>query len=276
MKKIILKESDLVIDSNLIVKGISLKNKDGSTFNLLSRELYKIYDIPFDIIKKYCCSFYIYIQDILTYQKFNEKELEWFLNNNKEQHINLYEIIILHQCLSEKFILNHLEKINIRSIIRNQVLSDSFIVKNKHLFKGHEQILLKYQKMAPSTLKKLDLIGKGYFHNQVLSKELIKKDCLFDNPIVLNSVYHCGEFGRSIYITKNEPNIINIGCGEFTLDEAIRAINNKYSADYLIKYKQDYIDKIYECFNENFIDRFIRKCREKTIHLVYIYLLRKN
>lgn len=57
-------------------------------------------------------------------------------------------------------------------------------------------------------------------------------------------VHNCGHDKRSIWLRLDDKRRIQIGCGIFTKDEAIRAINRKYVGPDAT----DYVDKVEECF----------------------------
>jgi len=58
-------------------------------------------------------------------------------------------------------------------------------------------------------------------------------------------VYNCGDDSRAIYLDLKDKELIRIGCFIGTKDEAISRISEKYSGTA----KEDYINKVIECFN---------------------------
>ena len=62
---------------------------------------------------------------------------------------------------------------------------------------------------------------------------------LIDCPVVHN----CGNENRTIYIKKQNPKLIHIGCFVGTQKEAINAVKLKYGND-----SNDYVAKIKKCF----------------------------
>ena len=54
----------------------------------------------------------------------------------------------------------------------------------------------------------------------------------------------CGQYNRTIYISREEPLIIHIGCFSGTREEALSAIKAKYSDS------KEYCAKVESCFNK--------------------------
>ena len=108
-------------------------------------------------------------------------------------------------------------------ISRELTLSEDFI--RDHQDKVDWEYISKYQKLSEDFIKEFSLVIPKYN--------------------ILNIVHYCGKLNRVIYILKEDPNRIHIGCGKFTKEEAIAAINKKYSG----KEQQEYINKVNECFN---------------------------
>ena len=63
-----------------------------------------------------------------------------------------------------------------------------------------------------------------------------------DYPVV----YNCGDEDRAIYLDLKDKSIIRIGCFKGTKEEAISAVENRYSGDSMKKY----ISQIGECFKK--------------------------
>ena len=122
-----------------------------------------------------------------------------------------------YQKLSEDFITEFGDKINWAFISKYQDLSQKFIFENNLLTYD-----LSYQNLSDEFRERYNL-----------------------NTSILFSAFNCGRLNRVIYILKDNPNKIHIGCGKFTKEEAIEAISKKYSG----KEQQEYINKVNECFN---------------------------
>jgi len=78
---------------------------------------------------------------------------------------------------------------------------------------------------------------------QTLSDEFCKEFNLKSK--ISNSIFNCGDSNRCIYINKDKLDIIHIGCFSGTQKEAIKAISKNYKGDE----RDDYINKVNECFN---------------------------
>ena len=124
------------------------------------------------------------------------------------------------QKLSEEFIREFQDKVYWRLISNNQELSESFIREFKD--KVYWSHISCYQKLSDEFCKEFNI-----------------------ESTILNSVFHCGQYSRTIYIKKESPDIIYIGCFKGTKPEAIDSISKKYSGQEYI----DYISKVEQCFN---------------------------
>ena len=145
--------------------------------------------------------------------------------------------------LSEDFIREFKDKVNWTEISYIQKLSEDFIREFQNKVKWFE---ISYnQKLSEYFIREFKdkLDWRRISYNQKLSDEFCKEFNIESN--ILNSVFYSGKYNRCIYIKKDNPNIIYIGCFSGTKPEAIKAINEKYSGQEAI----DYISKVEECFN---------------------------
>ena len=131
--------------------------------------------------------------------------------------------ISTNQKLSEDFIREYQDKVNWTSISEFQKLSEDFIREFQDKVKWNK--IKKYQNLSENFIKEFSSFLSEYN--------------------LLKVIHHCGKNNRPIYITKNNPTKVVIGCSSFTKEEAIEAINKKYNGEE----RQEYIDKINECFN---------------------------
>lgn len=148
--------------------------------------------------------------------------------------------------LTENFIRDHQDKVNWWLVSKYQNLSESFIREFKH--KVDWFCISKYQKLNEDFIREFHHRVNWNFIRcyQKLSKEFIEEFSSFLSEYkILKVVHNCGDNNRPIYITKDNPNKVVIGCGSFTKEEAIVAINKKYKGDDAL----DYINKVNECFN---------------------------
>ena len=84
---------------------------------------------------------------------------------------------------------------------------------------------------------------------QILSKSFIE-ELSIENANLRYIVRHCGKEKRLVYICKDNPSIIIIGCFRGTHKEAIKAIaNNTYYKKHPI-IRDVYIAKVNECFKK--------------------------
>ena len=134
-----------------------------------------------------------------------------------------WEYISKYQKLSEDFIRDHKDKLDWNAISTYQKLREDFI--RDHQDKVDWEYISVCQKLSEDFIKEFSLVIPKYN--------------------ILNIVHYCGKLNRVIYILKEDPNRIHIGCGKFTKEEAIAAINKKYVDNEAL----DYIDKVKECFN---------------------------
>lgn len=155
---------------------------------------------------------------ISNYQKLSEA----FISEFKDK-VNWWSEISEYQELSEDFIRDHQDKVDWENISAYQKLSESFIIEFKD--KVDWEYINVCQKLSEDFIKEFSLVIPKYN--------------------ILNIVHYCGKLNRVIYILKEDPNRIHIGCGKFTKEEAIAAINKKYVDNEAL----DYIDKVNECFN---------------------------
>ena len=131
-------------------------------------------------------------------------------------------------------------------VSKYQKLSESLIREFKHKFDWF--LISAYQKLSEDFIREFqDRVDWDEIKDaQKLSEDFVKEFSLvIPKYNILNIVHYCGERNRVIYILKEDPNRIHIGCGKFTKEKAIEAINKKYSN----KEQQDYINKVNECFN---------------------------
>ena len=156
--------------------------------------------------------------------------------------VNWYNISY-SQKLSEDFIREFKDKVNWRLISNNQELSESFIREFKD--KVDWSYISARQKLSESFIREFK--DKVYWSHiscyQKLSDEFCKEFNI--ESTILDSVFHCGQYSRTIYIKKESPDIIYIGCFKGTKPEAIDSISKKYSGQEYI----DYISKVEQCFN---------------------------
>ena len=151
--------------------------------------------------------------------------------------------ISYNQKLSEDFIREFKDKLDWRRISYNQKLSEDFIREFQDKLDWCR--ISDKQKLSESFIREFkDKVIWNYISSyQKLSDEFCKEFNIESN--ILNSVFYSGKYNRCIYIKKDNPNIIYIGCFSGTKPEAIASINSKYSGQEAI----DYISKVEECFN---------------------------
>ena len=159
-------------------------------------------------------------------------KVEWYWISKKqklsesfiEKHADKVDwfLISIYQTLSEPFIEKHVGELDWSKISKYQTLSESFI--EKHKDKVDWLFISKYQKLSEDFCNKHNII-----------------------TYTLNVVHRCGFSRRSIFIYKDRPKIIHIGCFKGTKDEAIEAIKSKYYLDE--DAMNEYIAKVEECFN---------------------------
>ena len=200
-------------------------------------------------------------------KELSEKELREIIANN-ELDYRKWDAISWNQKLSEDFIREFHESVNWSYISYSQVLSEDFIrefkdkvrwteiaykqVLSEDFIREFQKVVLwadisQYQKLSEDFIRefKNEVHWENISKYQVLSKEFICefKDQLYLDELCINSVHHCGDFLRTIYIKKNNPSTIHIGCFEGTKEEAIESVRKKYGLD------SEYEKKVLECFN---------------------------
>ena len=169
---------------------------------------------------------------------------------NKELNANYtslndvnWTLISKHQKLSEDFIREFKDEVAWTRISSYQKLSEEFI--REFQDKVYWSHISSYQKLSESFIREFK--DKVYWDNisdiQKLSDNFCKEFNLKSD--ILNSIFYCGEYSRTIYIKKENPKIIYIGCFEGTKQEAIDSIYKKYSGQESI----EYISKVEQCFN---------------------------
>ena len=167
------------------------------------------------------------------------KEFRDFIREFKDEVD--WEYISEYQKLSGKFIREFQDEVDWCCVSYRQKLTENFIRKFKN--KVSWFWVSRFQKLTEDFIREFqnDVDWGNISEYQKVSKKFLKEFNLKSN--LLNSVHYCGNINRVIYINKNQPNIINIGCFKGTKEEAIAAVKKKY-----INPKK-YIFKIKECFN---------------------------
>jgi len=180
---------------------------------------------------------------ISGYQQLSESFIERFQDKVDWGYISR------HQKLSEPFIERFQDKVDWGYTSEYQELSESFIEGFQD--KVNWEYISINQKLSESFIERFqDKVDWGYISiRQQLSESFIEKykDKL-KNYNTLTSQFYCGKDNRVIFITKNEPNIIKIGCSNYTKEEAIEKIKEKYKDRK--KLMDDYINKVELCFKE--------------------------
>ena len=97
--------------------------------------------------------------------------------------------------------------------------------------------------------KELKVDWENISYCQKLSEDFIRefKDKIIDYNI-FNIVHNCGNPNRNIFILKDDPKIIYIGCFKGTKEKAIKEVKKKYKGKKIKKERKEYIKKIKECF----------------------------
>jgi len=151
--------------------------------------------------------------------------------------------ISYYQILSEDFIKKYKNFVDWYYISAVQILSEKTILEMQD--KVNWTKISSYQKLSEEFIE--DNLDRLDFYKVIEIQELSDEFCAKHNvkSNILKSVFHCGTEHRSIYRTKDEPELIRIGCFKGTRDKAIKAISKKYKG----KEKEDYISKVNECFN---------------------------
>ena len=168
------------------------------------------------------------------------------LENLPNEILGNWKEISKFQKLSENFMRDHQDKVDWTNISHYQKLSEDFISEFQDRVDWWD--ISKYQKLSEDFIRnnkdKVSWVKiKKY---QKLSEGFIKEFSLVLSEFkILKVAHYCGDNNRPIYITKNNPTKVVIGCSSFTKEEAIEAINKKYNGEE----RQEYIDKINECFN---------------------------
>ena len=158
--------------------------------------------------------------DISKYQKLSESFIERFQDNVDWRCISIF------QKISEPFIEKFQDNVDWFSIKINQNLSEGFIEKFQD--RVDWLCITSYQFLSNEFIKK--------YKNKLGS---------FDN---LSSQFYCGRNNRVIFITNDNPDIIQIGCSKYNKEEAIKKIKEEYDNDK--EMMDDYINKVELCFKE--------------------------
>jgi len=151
--------------------------------------------------------------------------------------------ISAEQIMSEEFILEMQDKVDWIYISQFQLLSEEFILKMRD--RVNRVRISEFQELSEKFIEdNLDMLNlRKIVESRSLSNEFCIKHNVKSN--ILKSVFHCGHSHRCIYITKDEPDLINIGCFKGTKDEAITRIIKDYDG----QERDNYISKVNECFN---------------------------
>jgi len=170
-------------------------------------------------------------------QSLSETLIREFQNKVDWRHVSN------EQTLTESFIREFSDKVNWRHLSGSQELSEPFI--EEFADKVNWTIISYYQKLSKKFIE--ENVDRLYLGNLIPFQELSDEFCTKHNikSNILKSVFHCGVKHRTIYRTKDEPDLINIGCFNGTKDEAIIAISKKYKS----KERDDYISKVNKCFS---------------------------
>lgn len=104
----------------------------------------------------------------------------------------------------------------------------------------------KYQKLSESFIEKFaDKVDWDTIKiSQKLSDAFVKKFNIQDYNL-LNITHNCGQYNRTIFILKDRPKIIHIGCFSGTREEAFARISEAYVGSFA----SEYIAKVEACFN---------------------------
>ncbi len=163
---------------------------------------------------------------ISTHQKLSEAFIE-----RHQDKVN-WEYISIYQKLSEAIIERYQDKVDWNHISSHQSLSEGFIGR------FHDRVdwwfISKYQFLSESFIETHQ--DKVNWYCILEYQNHPKSD--------YHTVHHCGDTNRIIRISKFNVSIIEMGCFRGTQKEAIEAVSKKYSG----KAKDDYINKINECF----------------------------
>jgi len=174
------------------------------------------------------------------YQKLSKNFIRKFQKEVNWIYISMY------QKLSENFIREFKDEVNWTSISRYQRLSEKFIREFKNEVDWYK--ISQHQRLSKKFIRKFkDKVDwDNISQYQQLSDDFIRefKDNIKEHKL-LKSVHYCGAHNRCIYINKDDPNIIHLGCFSGNKEEAIKAV----SIEYKDKDKKKYISQIEECFN---------------------------
>ena len=179
-------------------------------------------------------------KEISKFQNLSENFIRKYQDKVNWRNISNY------QKLSEDFIRDHQDKVDWTNISHHQTLSEDFI--REFQDKVNWAIICTYQKLSEDFIREFqDRVDWNEIKDaQKLSENFVKEFSLvIPKYNILNIVHYCGKNNRPIYITKNNPTKVVIGCGKFTKEKAIEAINKKYNGNEAL----DYINKVNECFN---------------------------
>jgi len=187
-----------------------------------------------------------------------------------------WDFIVQKQEISEEFIEKHIDRIDCDILVKCRKLSDDFIRRNAKRF-VHWSYVAEYQKIPIDVIADNLHTMENYSYRELiacqeLSDDIIESIMQYDlNHYVdivkyqnisdqfmskyddlyceeyyysLAVVHYCGEYNRPIYILKDNPNKIYIGCFYGTQEEAIKAINKKYNG----KEAKEYVSKVNKCF----------------------------
>jgi len=193
------------------------------------------YILSDDFIRKY--------QDDLKWTKVSwSQPLSESIIREFQDKVN-WTLITSEQKISENFIREFSHKVNWNYLSWAQKLSEDFI--EEFADKVNWLRISAYQELSEefieNNLERLDIIKLA--ESRSLSDEFCKKHKIECN--ILSSVFHCGTEHRCIYRTKDEPDLINIGCFKGTKREAKAAISKKYKGEK----RKDYIAKVEKCFS---------------------------
>ena len=179
----------------------------------------------------------------------NKQTVEMLINNPslvKELDLTLFDgndiaLVLREQpSLVGEFDLTKLDGYNITRVLSEQ----PSLVGEFDLSKMDEYDITQTLCEQPSLVGELDVSKMDGFCTSVL----LVRQPQFKEQFNCVIVPKCGRNNRTLFIVKDKPTIIHLGCFEGTREEAIRAI---YNDDYYVTHREDrdaYISKVEECF----------------------------